>query len=99
MDRPSGTITFLFTDIEGSTRLWEDHPCEMAGVLAEHDRTLGEAIEGHGGRVFSTAADPYAAVFPSALVAVEATIAAQTCTRNLAAGEGPVRVRMDRSLG
>ena len=45
MDLPS-TATFLFTDIEGSTRLWDDHPDEMAGVLADHDRLVREAIEG-----------------------------------------------------
>ena len=94
MERPSGTVTFLFTDIEGSTRLWDEHPGEMAGVLADHDRLVREAVEGRGGRVFSTAGDAFAAVFPSALAAVEAAIAAQSVTGSLVAGGQRVRVRM-----
>src|SRR5713101_9734745 len=48
-DLPSGTVTFLFTDIEGSTRLLEEHPDAMSDALARHDELLREAIEGHGG--------------------------------------------------
>ena len=40
VDLPTGTVTFLFTDIEGSTRLWEQHPQAMAGALAHHDQIL-----------------------------------------------------------
>ena len=45
---PSGTVTFLFTDIEGSTRLWEERPDEMRALVAEHDERFRTAIEGHG---------------------------------------------------
>ena len=49
---PSGTVTFLFTDIEGSTRLWLDHPEAMVAALARHDAILRESIESVRGRVF-----------------------------------------------
>jgi len=51
---PSGTVTFLFTDIEGSTRLWDAAPDAMRAALERHDPILRSAIEGHGGYVFST---------------------------------------------
>jgi len=54
---PSGTVTFLFTDVEGSTELWQEHAREMAKALARHDQIVRHAIEGHGGYVFSTAGD------------------------------------------
>ena len=50
---PSGTVTFLFTDIEGSTRLWEERPEEMRALVAEHDARFRAAIEAHDGYVFS----------------------------------------------
>ena len=46
---PSGTVTFLFTDIEGSTRLWEEQPEAMRTALARHDAILRDAVEAHGG--------------------------------------------------
>jgi class 3 adenylate cyclase len=45
---PSGTVTFLFTDLEGSTRLWEEHPDAMRKALARHDAMLREAVEALG---------------------------------------------------
>ena len=51
---PSGTVTFLFTDLEGSTRLWEERPDEMRVALAEHDALVRGAIDAHGGYVFAT---------------------------------------------
>jgi hypothetical protein len=50
---PSGTVTFMFTDIEGSTRLWEAHPEAMRVALARHDAVVREAVESAGGYVFS----------------------------------------------
>ena len=44
-------LVFLFTDIEGSTRLWEEHTEVMTGVIARHDEILCELIDGHGGRI------------------------------------------------
>jgi class 3 adenylate cyclase len=53
-DRPRGTVTFLFTDIEGSTRLWEDGRSAMSEALELHDNILREAITDSGGMIFST---------------------------------------------
>ncbi|MEM8709032.1 MAG: adenylate/guanylate cyclase domain-containing protein [Actinomycetota bacterium] len=60
---PTGTVTFLFTDVEGSTRMWEQHPNEMTTALAVHDEILRTAIEANNGYVFSTAGDAFAAAF------------------------------------
>jgi class 3 adenylate cyclase len=54
---PTGTVTFLFTDIEGSTKLWERHPAAMQTALARHDEILRGAIEERGGYVFKTVGD------------------------------------------
>jgi len=54
---PSGTVTFLFTDLEGSTRLWEEHPDEMQAALARHDELLRAAIESCGGLVVKMTGD------------------------------------------
>ena len=76
-DLPSGTVTFLFTDIEGSTRLWEEHPDAMQGVLARHDDMVRAAIAAHGGHLVKTTGDGAHAVFVSASDAVDAAIAVQ----------------------
>src|SRR5215204_2595194 len=74
---PTGTVTFLFTDIEGSTKLWERHTGTMRTALARHDEILQEAIEGHGGFVFKTVGDAFCAAFATALDALESALAAQ----------------------
>jgi predicted ATPase/class 3 adenylate cyclase len=74
---PTGTVTLLFTDIEGSTRLWEQHPDEMASALARHDVLLRSAIESAGGHVFKTVGDSFCAVFAAARDAVAAAGSAQ----------------------
>ncbi len=76
-ERPSGTVTFLFTDIEGSTRLWEESPDEMRAALAEHDGLLRAAFEAHEGSVFATGGDGFAVVFGRARDAVAAAAEAQ----------------------
>jgi len=63
---PSGTVTFLFTDIEGSTRLWQDHPEAMQVALARHDDLVRTAIAGHGGYLVKTTGDGAHAVFATA---------------------------------
>jgi class 3 adenylate cyclase len=60
---PSGTVTFLFTDIEDSTKLWEQHPQAMRAALAHHDSILREAIESHNGHIIKTTGDGVHAVF------------------------------------
>jgi predicted ATPase/class 3 adenylate cyclase len=74
---PSGTVTFLFTDIEGSTKLWEKNPEDMRSALARHDRILRSAIEAHGGHVFKTVGDAFCAAFPTAPETLEAALSAQ----------------------
>ena len=56
---PSGTVTFLFTDLEGSTRLWEEHPDSMRPALARRDELVRDAIESHGGYVVKTTGDGF----------------------------------------
>lgn len=56
-DRPTGTVTFLFTDIEGSTARWEHHRAAMHAALARHDAILQSTIELQGGQVFKTVGD------------------------------------------
>ena len=76
-DLPTGTVTFLFTDIEGSTKLWEKSPTGMQVALTRHDAIMWEAIEGHGGFVFKTVGDAFCAAFPTAVGALQAALAAQ----------------------
>lgn len=74
---PTGTVTLLFTDIEGSTRLWEAHEAVMHTALARHDELLRHWIQAHHGRVFKTAGDAFCAVFATAADAVAAALEAQ----------------------
>jgi len=74
---PTGTVTFLFTDIEGSTTRWERDRAAMAAALARHDAILRSAIATHDGTVFKTVGDAFCAAFPSASDALAAAIAAQ----------------------
>jgi predicted ATPase/class 3 adenylate cyclase len=78
---PTGTVTFLFTDIEGSTRLWEEHPEEMQGALSRHDEILRSVIEQHDGHVFSRAGDSFAGAFHTASNALAAAFSAQRALR------------------
>ena len=63
-DLPRGTVTFLFTDIEGSTALWERDRTAMANAVDRHLALLPAAIEAHGGVLFKTVGDAVQAVFP-----------------------------------
>jgi predicted ATPase/class 3 adenylate cyclase len=74
---PSNTLTFLFTDLEGSTRLWEAFPDRMQGALARHDEILRQAIEANGGRLIKTTGDGVHAVFDSGHGGVAAALQAQ----------------------
>jgi len=74
---PTGTVTFLFTDIEGSSRLWEAQPAAMRTALAHHDAHLRRAIESHGGHVFKTVGDAFCAAFAAAPDALSAALDAQ----------------------
>ena len=63
---PSGTVTFLFTDIEGSTGLWEAAPEAMRSALERHDAILRGAVDDFGGYVFATGGDGFAVAFARA---------------------------------
>ena len=100
IDLPTGTITFFYTDIEGSTRLWERQPQAMHTALQRHDAILREAIEANDGQVFRTVGDAFCAAFPAAPQAVAAAAEAQ---RLLLAEdwqlESPLRVRIALHTG
>ena len=74
---PSGVVTFLFTDVEGSTRRWEADADGMRVALAAHDEVLRAAIEAHGGWLFKHTGDGVCAAFASPRSAVDAAVAAQ----------------------
>ncbi len=77
MTLPEGTVTFLFTDIEGSTRLWEQQPEAMRAALARHDLLLREVIHRGGGAIIKSTGDGLQAVFVSAGDALRAAQALQ----------------------
>src|SRR5258705_13881751 len=94
-DRPTGTVTFLFPDIEGSTRLWEQHPQAMAGALARHDAIMRQAIAAEAGVVYKVIGDAFQAAFTTAPTACAAALAAQRALASEAWGVvGAVPVRM-----
>ena len=95
-DLPSGTVTFLFTDIEGSTALWEQDRAAMATAVERHLALLRAAIEAHDGILFKTVGDAVQAAFPTAPDAVAAALDAQRALVQEAwpEGVGPLRVRM-----
>ncbi len=74
---PSGTITFLFTDVQGSTTLWEREPAAMQKATERHNAILHAAVANHGGRVFKIVGDGFQAAFPLPLLALQAALAAQ----------------------
>jgi class 3 adenylate cyclase len=97
---PRGTVTFLFTDIEGSTALWERDRVATAAAVAEQIALLDAAIEAHGGVHFKTIGDAVQVAFPTAPAAVAATLAGQHALLATSWGEaGPLRVRMALHAG
>jgi predicted ATPase len=93
---PSGVVTFLFTDVEGSTRRWEADAAAMRAALMAHDEVLRIAIEGHDGFLFGHTGDGVVAAFASPKSAVDAAIAAQRALQlpvrmGMATGEAELR--------
>ena len=74
---PSGMVTLLFTDIEGSTRLWESQPDEMHDALQRHDAVVRSAVEAAGGYVFKTVGDAFCVAFATAASGLAGAVAAQ----------------------
>jgi TolB-like protein/class 3 adenylate cyclase len=97
---PTGTVTFLFTDIEGSTRLWESQQAAMQVALPRHDALVRQCITDHDGHVFKTGGDAFCAAFHTASDALAAALDAQ---RALHAERWPesakIRVRMALHTG
>src|SRR6516162_9596796 len=99
-DLPTGTVTFLFTDLEGSTRLWEQFPDAMKEALARHDEILRDAIAAHDGHIVKMTGDGAHAVFADATHAVRAAVEAQQALTREQWGEpGELRVRMGLHTG
>jgi class 3 adenylate cyclase len=94
-ERPTGTVTFLFTDIEGSTKLWEQYPAAMEVAVARHDAILRGVVEAHLGYVVKTTGDGLLAAFGTAHAALVAAVHAQRSLLAETSREiGSLRVRM-----
>ena len=97
---PSGTVTFLFTDIEGSTRLWQEEPELMRAALVRHDEVLRDVIESNGGVVVKTTGDGVHAAFAAGHEAINAAADAQRAiSAETWPTERPLRVRMGVHTG
>lgn len=99
MALPEGAVAFLFSDIEGSTRLWENDPTGMRESLAEHDAIVRRAVEAAGGQVFKHTGDGFAAAFSRASAGAEAALASarQLATHHWAGPE--LRCRFGLHVG
>ena len=99
-DLPGGTVTFLFTDIEGSTRLWEQRPEAMRQALSRHDEIMRSAILQNDGHVFKTMGDSFCASFYTPLSTLHAALAAQQAlVCESWPDEAPIKVRMALHTG
>src|SRR5215216_2046893 len=96
---PSGTVTFLFTDIEGSTKLAQAYPDAMPALLARHNEILNQAIETHNGYVFQVVGDSFCASFHQATDALEAALEAQRHIQAEPWLPAPIKVRMGIHTG
>ncbi|WP_309715233.1 tetratricopeptide repeat protein [Armatimonas sp.] len=95
----SHTITLLFTDIEGSTKLWEEHPEAMRLALARHDALIREGVESNHGKVFKTIGDAFCAAFADPQKAVETAIIVQQGLVEMRVANQPLKVRMALHTG
>ena len=96
---PTGTVTFLFTDIEGSTRLSQQYPDAMPALLARHNQILRQKIETYNGFVFQIIGDSFSAAFHSASEALCAALAAQRSLYQESWSPAPIKVRMGIHTG
>jgi predicted ATPase/class 3 adenylate cyclase len=95
-DIPTGTVTFLFTDIEGSTRLWEHDPATMQKSLAAHDEALRGVFDDYSGHVFATGGDGFCVAFARPEQAAMAAVEAQKTVVSI---DLPFSVRMALHAG
>src|SRR5512138_298430 len=91
---PTGTVTFLYTDIEGSTRLAREYPAALPALLARHHEILNAAVQAHAGYVFQIIGDAFCVAFQSAGDALHAAVAAQQALHAEPWTPAPVKVRM-----
>jgi len=97
---PSGIVTFLLTDIEGSTMHWEQQPQAMERALERHDAIMRQTIDAYGGHVFKTVGDAFYAVFTTAADALDAVLAAQRALAAQSWGPiGAIQVRAALHVG
>jgi predicted ATPase/class 3 adenylate cyclase len=96
---PTGTVTFLFTDIEGSTRLAQEYPGALPGLIARHNAILQKSIEASDGYVFQIIGDAFCAAFHTATDALHAALAAQQDLQQAAWDPAPILVRMGIHTG
>ena len=100
MTEPASIATFLFTDIEGSSRLWEREPAKMQEALAAHDHVARSIVEAHDGRVLKMTGDGMCAVFADPLDAVEATLEFQRALAGAQRADGvELRARCGLHVG
>src|SRR5215217_467134 len=96
---PTGTVTFLFTDIEGSTELAQQYPDALPALLARHNAILYQAIGAHKGSVYQIAGDSFKAAFPTTPDALSASLDAQRLLNREAWVPAPIKVRMGINTG
>src|SRR5215217_5264696 len=96
---PTGTVTFLFTDIEGSTDLAQQYPDALPALLARHNAILHQAIEAHHGFVYQITGDSFQASFHTARDALHASLDAQRLLHQEAWVPAPIKVRMGINTG
>ena len=96
---PAGTVTFLFTDVEGSTKLLNAHPEQYRAAINRHHELLAGAVRANRGVVFETVGDAVYAAFASPTDAVAAVVEGQMALRSHDWGETPIAVRMALHLG
>src|SRR5206468_7920814 len=84
------TLTFLFTDIEGSTPLWDSRPVAMRAATERHNALLREVIIARGGNAFRVVGDAFCVAFPDATAAVLAAVDAQRALCTQAWGDAPI---------
>ena len=98
-DHPSGTVTFLFTDIEGSMKLAQAHPGDWEAARQRHHAILSAACEAHHGYVFQVVGDAFCIAFSTAPEALSTALEAQHSLQSENWGQTPIRVRMGAHTG